>query len=445
MSLLVQNVSKTALPIPMIRHSEKQKEFIRKANKRWNLKVGAVRSGKSYEDVSYQIIKEIRARAGLDGLNVIIGVSKSTIERNVLKPMREIYTEALVGTINSNNIAIIAGEEVYCLGGEKVSQVAKIQGASVKYCYGDEIAKWNKEVFEMLKSRMDKPYSRFDGACNPEDPSHWLKAFIDDDTLDKYVQHYTIFDNPFLPKEFVDNLCKEYAGTIYYDRYILGKWTRAEGIIFRKFADNPKNYILAALPESIRFSHINVGIDFGGNGSWHTFVATGFTPKYTHTIILESERIEGTTTPDELEEAFIDFLKMVIEKYKGYCITKTFNVYADSAEQVLIRGIRVAVAKAQLPVNVLNARKMEIKQRIELLTRLFGINKIYFMMQAKTAIAAYQTAVYNSKPGHLDERLDDGTTDIDTCDATEYSIEAEYKNILATLGGTKQSWTSQQM
>ena len=154
--------------------SKKQNQFIREAQARWNFKIGAVRSGKSYEDVAYQIISSIRERTGLDGLNVILGVSKSTIERNVLKPMREIYTEALVGTINSSNIAIVAGEEVYCLGAEKISQVAKIQGASIKYCYGDEVAKWNKEVFEMLKSRLDKSYSKFDGSCNPEDPNHWL-------------------------------------------------------------------------------------------------------------------------------------------------------------------------------------------------------------------------------------------------------------------------------
>ncbi len=421
-------------------HSKKQKEFIRKAHSRWNFKLGAVRSGKSYEDVSYQIIQEIRARAGLDGLNVIIGVSKSTIERNVLKPMREIYTEALVGTINSNNIAIIAGEEVYCLGGEKVSQVAKIQGASIKYCYGDEVAKWNKEVFEMLKSRLDKPYSRFDGACNPEDPSHWLKQFLDDESLDKYVQHYTIFDNPFLPKEFVDNLCKEYAGTIYYDRYILGKWTRAEGIIFRKFADNPKDYILAELPENTKFTHINIGVDFGGNESSHTFVATGFTIDYT-TIVLESERIGGTTSPEELDAAFVKFVKMIFEKYSKYDC-KPLNrmrgfimAFADSAEQVLIRGLKLAIQRANIPMSIVNARKMEIKQRIEILTRMFGLNKLFFMMQAKTAIAAYQTCVWNSKEGHTEERLDDGSTDIDTCDATEYSIEPDYKLILAKLGG----------
>ena len=415
--------------------SKHQKKFIREAHSRWNLKVGAVRSGKSFEDVAYQIISEIRARAGLDGLNVIIGVSKTTIERNVLKPMREIYTEELVGTINSANVAIIAGEEVWCLGGEKVSQVAKIQGASIKYCYGDEIAKWNKEVFEMLKSRLDKPYSRFDGTCNPEDPNHWLKKFIDDETLNKYVQHYTIFDNPFLPKEFVEELCKEYAGTVYYGRYILGEWTRAEGIIFQKLADNPNAYILSELPPGIIFTHINLGVDFGGNGSKHSFTATGFTYDYSYVIILESKRIDGLTTPEQLDQGFIEFTRNVIFKYKARTKSFTYNVYADSAEQVLIRGLRVAAEKAQLPVNIVNARKMEVNSRIQLLLRLLGIGKLFFMFTAKSAIEAYSTCVWNSKPGHEDERLDDGSTDIDTCDSTEYSIESEYKEILNRLGG----------
>lgn len=171
------------------------------------------------------------------GLNLIIGVSKSTIERNVLQPMRELYTEEVVKSINSNNIAMVCGVPVYCLGAEKVSQVAKIQGMSVKYCYGDEIAKWNPEVFHMLQSRLDKAYSRFDGACNPEYPGHWLKEFIDNPDIDSYVQKYVIFDNPFLPKQFVDNLCKEYEGTVYYGRYILGEWTLAEGLIYPMYED----------------------------------------------------------------------------------------------------------------------------------------------------------------------------------------------------------------
>lgn len=225
--------------------SRKQNEYILKANSRWNLKVGAVRSGKSYVDVAHMIPERLRAVSDKEGLNVILGVSKETIERNVLQPMREIFTSTLIGTINNRNIAYVCGVPVYCLGAEKVSQVAKIQGASVKYCYGDEIAKWNKEVFVMLQSRLDKPYSKFDGACNPEYPGHWLKAFIDREDIDSYVQKYTIFDNPFLDKNFVRSLCKEYAGTVYYERYIRGAWALAEGLIFPMFEDA----IIETVPE----------------------------------------------------------------------------------------------------------------------------------------------------------------------------------------------------
>lgn len=413
-------------------HSKKQKEFIREAHSRWNIKSGAVRSGKSYEDVSYQIINEIRSRAGLDGLNVIIGVSKSTIERNVLKPMREIYTEALVGTINSNNIAIIAGEEVYCLGGEKISQVAKIQGASIKYCYGDEIAKWNKEVFEMLKSRLDKAYSRFDGSCNPEDPNHWLKQFIDNKDLDIYVQNYEIFDNPFLSKDFVDNLCKEYSGTIYYDRYILGKWVRAEGAIYKKFANNPSAFYLSEIPKLIK---IVIGVDFGGNGSKHSFTATGYGTGYTTIIPLEAERITPTS-PEELDSAFIEFVEKVVKKYKQYLVgTMIIKANCDSAEQVLIRGLQVAVKRYALPVKIDNAIKMPIKDRIELVLRMMGLGIFKITPWCTYLIEALQSAVYDSRPGHTEERLDDGSTPIDDLDSFEYSLEPDYKNILNVLEG----------
>lgn len=242
----------------MLELSEKQNEYIRKADSRWNLKIGAVRSGKSFVDVAFVILSRLRSVAKDSGLNVILGVSRETIERNVLEPMREIYTDAIVGNINARNIAYIAGVPVYCLGAEKVSQVAKIQGSSIKYCYGDEIAKWNKEVFAMLQSRLDKPYSRFDGSCNPEYPSHWLKEFIDKPNIDAYIQHYTIFDNPYLPPDYVDNLCKEYEGTVYYGRYIQGEWTLAEGLIYPMYKDG-----IEEPPQDAQYEQYVLSIDYG--------------------------------------------------------------------------------------------------------------------------------------------------------------------------------------
>lgn len=217
--------------------SLKQTEFVREGHHRWNFKGGATRSGKTYLDFRWIIPIRIRERVGKDGLTVILGVTKSTIERNVLEPMRTIYGDALVGTISSDNTAWIFGEKCYCLGAEKVSQVSKIRGASIKYCYGDEVADWSQEVFELLKSRLDKAYSCFDGTYNPQGPNHWLKVFLDS-KADIFSQTYTIDDNPFLPEAFVENLKREYRGTVFYDRYILGRWALAEGLIYPMFGES---------------------------------------------------------------------------------------------------------------------------------------------------------------------------------------------------------------
>ena len=152
---------------------------------------------------------------------------------------------------------MVCGVPVYCLGAEKSSQVSKLQGKSIKYCYGDEIAKWSKSVFDMLKSRLDKPYSKFDGSCNPESPGHWLKQFIDNEALDIYLQKYTIFDNPALDPEFVENLCKEYEGTVFYQRYILGEWALAEGLIYPMYQK-----ALCAPPDGSAECYV-MSIDYG--------------------------------------------------------------------------------------------------------------------------------------------------------------------------------------
>lgn len=216
--------------------SPKQREFVIEANHRWNFKGGATRSGKTYLDFRWIIPIRIRERVGKDGLAVILGVTKSTIERNVLEPMRNLYGDTLVGTISSDNTVWLFGEKCYCLGAEKVSQVSKIRGASIKYCYGDEVADWSEEVFELLKSRLDKEYSCFDGTFNPQYPGHWLKQFLDSDA-DIFSQTYTIDDNPFLPESFKENLKKEYSGTVFYDRYIRGLWVLAEGLVYPQFGE----------------------------------------------------------------------------------------------------------------------------------------------------------------------------------------------------------------
>lgn len=215
-----------------ISFSKLQKEYFKNAVCRWNFKVGATRSGKTYMDY-FLIPKRILKTKGV-GLNVLIGYTKGTVERNILEPMRRIYGNQLIGKVSSNGSVEIFGKKCFVFGADKANAVSKIQGSSIEYCYGDEVATWCEEVFDMLKSRLDKPNSIFDGTLNPEAPNHWLKQFLDSDA-DIFAQTYTIFDNPYLSDEFVKNLQKEYRGTAYYDRFILGKWASSGGLVYPMF------------------------------------------------------------------------------------------------------------------------------------------------------------------------------------------------------------------
>lgn len=397
----------------------KQAEFVREANSRWNFKSGATRSGKTYLDRLYTIPKHITQSKGLDGLSVIFGVTKATIERNVLQPMRTLYGEGLVGKIRNDNTCKLFGDnEVYCLGAEKVSQQTKVRGASFKYVYGDEVAEWSEEVFNLIKSRLDHRYSRFDGTCNPKHPKHWLKKFIDNPDVDVFYQQYRIFDNPTLDPLVVKSLCAEYRGTVDYQRYIEGKWVAAIGGCYPTYNASPDKYYIAEskLPQLAR---ITLGVDFGGNKSATTFVATGFTRGFVHCIPLTAHKLTGIITPQRLDAEFVEFVKEVDQRFgRG----RTLATYCDSAEQTLIAGLRQAARKHSLPVQIFNALKSPIVERVRLVNRLIGAGRFYVLAGCGYIEDALTGAIWNPKSWE-DERLDDGTSDIDTLDALEYSVE----------------------
>lgn len=236
--------------------SEKQREFWLNANHRWNVKQGATRSGKTYLDY-YIIPRRIRA-CRENGLIVLIGNTQATLARNILDPMRGIWGEELVGAPRADGAVTLFGKKCYILGADRASQAAKLQGAGIEYCYGDEVTTWSEEVFSMLKSRLDKPNSMFDGTCNPAYPGHWFKKFLDSGA-DIFKQHYTIDDNPFNSSEFVKNLKREYEGTIYYDRYILGKWAAAEGLVYPIFSEDKHVAALSSDPVGEYF----ISVDYG--------------------------------------------------------------------------------------------------------------------------------------------------------------------------------------
>lgn len=298
----------------------KQAEYIREAHHRWNVASGAVRSGKSHLQVTYTILMRLQERKGKRGLRLILGATRANIERNILQPMRDIYGDSVATSINSQNYCKILGEKVYCIGGDNVRQVAKIRGSEIAYCAIDEATDLNKELFEMLKSRLSLPWSCCDITTNPSSPNHWFKAFLDSASqgVDIYSQSYTIYDNPFLPKEYVKALEAEYAGGVWFDRYILGKWTLAEGLVY-------PNHPLAFYDEDFegQADEYGISLDYGTS---NPFAALIWEKRdkiwYAPNELYYSGRDTGIQKTDN---EYLEMLEEFIEPIKNYLWVETFD------------------------------------------------------------------------------------------------------------------------
>ncbi len=401
--------------------STKQREFLDNANRRWNIKYGATRSGKTYLDY-YVIPKRIRNVSGQQGLIAILGNTKGTLQRNVIEPLQNIWGTELVSDIKADNTALLFGEKCYCLGADNVKHINRIRGPSFKYCYGDEVATWNEGVFQMLKSRLDKPYSKFDGTCNPEGPSHWFKKFLDSDA-DIFQQKYTLYDNPFLAKEVLQALETEYKGTVFFDRYILGEWKAAEGTIYMLFADETEKFLADRVNEQLAI--VTIGVDYGAGKSKIKFVASGITYNFRNVYILDEMDLIGIYDPEQIYEKFIEFYKRVYEQYD-----KCQYAFCDygALGNVITLGLIRRCQKERLPVQIEDCSKGLINDRIFLSSTLMAQRRFFILRKNRVITKAFQDALWNSKA--QDERLDDGTTDIDSLDAFEYSINSFYENLV---------------
>lgn len=311
--------------------TEKQVEYLKNCSHRWNVKTGATGSGKSFLDFTTTIPKRILAARG-EGLLVLLGNTRGTLERNILEPMRQ-WWPGNVGMIRSDNTVEVFGKKVYALGADNKKHVSRIQGATFEYVYGDEVTTWSEDVFQMLKSRLRCEHSHFDGTCNPDNPEHWFKKFLDSDA-DIYQQSYVI-DDGVLPPKVVEELKKEYSGTVYYDRYILGLWRQADGLIYKFGEEN----IVDEVPENGEYY---ISCDYGtlnpfsaGLWCWNGRTATRIREYY------YSGRDERSNKTDE--EYYAE-----LEKLAGDLTVKSVIVDPSAASfiEVIRRHRRFRVQKA---------------------------------------------------------------------------------------------------
>lgn len=412
----------------MLEFTEKQKQLIRLMKsgqlKRLNILEGSVRSGKTW--ISLIIWAAWVASRPMEHLYMMCAKSLQTLKRNCLLPLQELIGENNFTFSLSTKEGVLFGRKIMLEGANDNRSESKIRGITLGGAYCDELTLFPKDFFTMLLSRLSTAGAKLIATTNPDVPTHWLlREYLENGELadDLMRMFFGIDDNTTLDPAYVESLKKEYTG-VYFDRFILGLWVVAAGAIYRVFSDNTAAYYAdaAKLPH---FDYINVGLDFGGNGSAHALVASALTHDFRQLYVLKSERIPAKdVTPVALYKKVKDFCAEVQTRYG-----RITNLYADSAEQTLIAGLRVAMKPTGIIVK--NALKRKINDRIRATTMMMAGDKFrYISSECESLTNALKGAVWDMDEPNTEIRLDDGTSDIDTLDAFEYSFERYIHRII---------------
>lgn len=240
-------------------------------------------------------------------------------------------------------------------------------------------------------------------------------------------EHFTIFDNPAIPAERIAEFVAQYnEGSVWYRRDIMGERCAAEGLIYRQFVDNTDAYIdRRSLAEIIpRLQFCTIGVDFGGNKSAHAFSCLGIWKGFRGITVMDEFYTKEELTPSRLDAEFVRFVKKQLDS--GLRIV---DIRADSAEQVLMRGLQSAILREKIALRVNNSIKNPINDRIRFWVNLLARECVTVRPHCKYTIDALANAVWDDTKLE-DVRLDDGTVNIDSIDAMEYGAEPFQKTVL---------------
>lgn len=416
----------------------KQLDFMIAKDKRINLLTGSVRSGKTYISLLKWAIFVGTMPENVEFL--MTGKTLTSLKRNCLGLLQD-----LVGTQNftfsiSQKSAKLFGHTIWLEGANDDRAESKIRGMTLAGAYVDELTQIPEDFYKMLLSRLSVKNAKLYATTNPDTPTHWVKInIIDNEEIDKSVWNFTLDDNEILKKEneeYFEQLKKEYQsmGGVFYQRFILGLWVLAEGLIYKQYANNPELFIkdkpVNEYNEKINFMIISIGIDYGATEGETEFKATGITSLFKEVWTIGEKKLAGLYTPEQIYKAFKEFYYEIINEYGK--VTHCFADYG-ALGQVLTYGLNRYLQQEGIPLQVQDCIKGQIIDRIYLDQMLFAQGRRFILKKCKYLQEAYQLAVWDEKKP--DTRLDDGTTPIDDLDASEYSIFPFYDKLMMEIRG----------
>ena len=391
---------------------------------------GAIRSGKTIACIIGFLTWSQEMFSGESF--ILAGKTMGALKKNVIRPMLQIleawgwpYDYIRSGT----DARIEIGSNTYYLYGANTEAAQDaLQGLTAAGAYLDEAALFPRSFVDQAIGRCSVEGAKIWMNCNPAGPHHYIREEYILKAREKkvYHLHFAMTDNLTLSRGVLERYRRLWPhGSVFYKRFILGRWVAADGLIYQQFADNVNEYLITEKwLEEHEIVYAVIGVDFGGTKSAHSFTLTGFTRGYRQVVVLDEYYCKKRLNPQQLQEGFVDFVRRAKAKYKVY------EAYCDSAEQTLISGLETACANARVGIDIRNALKGPINDRIAFYNSLIAQHRWKVMVHCKHIISAFEEAVYDDTKKNMDVRLDDGEMNVDSLDSTEYSTESVQDDIL---------------
>ncbi len=224
---------------------------------------GAVRSGKT---LSMSLGFVLWASASFDGgAFAICGKTVTSLRRNVitpLLPMLRDYGFTCIEKVSRSYIDLTFlghTNRFYLFGGRDEGSAALIQGMTLSGVFLDEAALMPRSFVEQALARCSVSGSKMWFNCNPDNPAHWFYTEWIKKAEEKHALyiHFTMDDNPSLSDALKQRYKRLYSGA-FYDRFVLGKWTASQGVVYPMFSE--KKHVYSGDVECERFV---ISCDYG--------------------------------------------------------------------------------------------------------------------------------------------------------------------------------------
>ena len=313
--------------------SKKQKQILAFPLTKYDVLIcdGAIRSGKTafmtIAFIDWAMNNFNHQRFGICGRTV------DATKKNIIEPFL-----AMTGPRKKYHIKWKGSEKVLIVkkgnvenifevfGGKDESSFTLIQGRTLAGLLEDEVALQPRSFVEQAIARCSVEGSKMWFNCNPDSPEHWFyKEWIcQPERRNAYHIHFNLEDNPSLSAHIINRYKSMYSG-VFYQRYILGQWVVAEGLVYDFGEDN----IVDEIPQNGEYW---ISIDYG---TMNPFAAGLYCNLGAQSIMIDEYYYNGREKGIQLTDE--EYCDAVEELAKGYNIRK---VVVDPSAASFITALR---------------------------------------------------------------------------------------------------------